>query len=213
VPLLLAFRHFAFRFAPPLGCRDILPPIVSALAKERSAYTAWSNLLSPEEQSLGVFKKNMTEYDPRDDQKNKIKGEYRYPYNYAVLSLQQIKKDGDIAWNNKKPVFSFDSMSDTTHRAEERISWGGGASYGTFFSVLKVGANVQSDHYSLNIRTQSSAFTYAAYGFGFIGIEPGGWYSGELVDKYKDKNRAFLPTSPVSYDSLWGPNGSLNRIR
>jgi hypothetical protein len=165
-----------------------------------------SNLLSPEEQSLGLLKRRMTEFHPTDI----VKGEPRYPYNYAAASVAQIKADGDQAWSNKTPVFSFKSTSDTKHRAEERTSWGAGASYGGFLGILKVGANARSEHYSLDIANQASSFTYEAYGFGFIALEPRSWYDGSLVSQYKDKNRAFLPLSPVSFETLWGPKGSLN---
>jgi hypothetical protein len=185
------------------------PKWISLDAQLETAYTAWSNLLSPEEQSLGVFKKAMTTFQP-DPEKDTVKREKRYPYNYAVASLGQIKIDGDKAWTDHTPVFTFNSSSDTKHRAEERTSWGASASYGSFFSILKAGANAQSEHYSLDISNQATSFTYAAYGFGFIAIEPGGWYSGALVSAYKDKTRAFLPQSPVAFETLWGPTGSLN---
>jgi hypothetical protein len=182
------------------------PKWKSLQRKEASAYTAWSNLLSPEERSLGLLKKKMTEFSPDTF----VKKEARYPYNYAAASLAQIKVDGDEAWSNRTSVFSFKSTSDTQHRAEERTSWGASASYGSFFGILKVGAKAQSEHYSLDIANQASSFTYEAYGFGFIAIEPGSWYDGSLVSLYKDRDRAFLPTSPVSFETLWGPKGSLN---
>jgi hypothetical protein len=179
------------------------PKWKSLQAKQAAAYTAWSNLLSPEERSLGLLKKKMTEYSSDLT----VKGETRYPYNYAAASLTQIKSDGDTAWSNHTPVFQFDSKSDTDHKDVEHTTWGGGASFNSFITIS---ANAHSDHYSLDITNQASSFTYAAYGFGFIGIEPGGWYSGALVTQYKDKTRAFLPQSPVSFESLWGPTGSLN---
>jgi hypothetical protein len=186
------------------------PKWKSLRSKQASAYTEWSNLLSPEEQSLGLLKRMMTEFSP-DPYRGTVKGEARYPYNYAAASLARIKADGDQAWSNKTPVFSFNSASDTRHRAEERTSWGASASYGNFLGIFKVGANASSEHYSLDIANQASSFTYEAYGFGFIAIEPGGWYGGgSLVSQYKDRNRAFLPQSPVSFETLWGPQGSLN---
>ena len=161
------------------------PAWKSLQAKTAAAYTAWSNLLSPEEQSLGKLKKRMTEFSP-DPDKDTVKGEVRYPYNYAVASAKQIKIDGDQAFTNHTPVFAFDSKSDTEHKAEERTTWGANASFRGFF--LNVGAGASGSHYTLDIANQASSFTYAAYGFGFVGIEPRGWYSGTLVSEYKDEN-------------------------
>lgn len=189
---------------------EYAPDYISLKGQRDSAYSAYYNLLSPEEQSLGVFKQRMTSFmfAPEDI----VKGDSRYPYNYGTESLKALKTAGEEQFNKKQPIFSFDSQRDKVTKLEKSESWSAGASYGRFFGAFRIGGNASGTKYNLDKDTQSSNLSYNAYGLAYIPIDPRGWYAGALVKHFDGNGGNFLPGSVVSNATLWGKNGSL-RLR
>lgn len=186
-------------------------PLYISLKNDRDkAYGEYYNLLSPAEQSLGVFKQKMTSFTFSPD--DVIRGDKRYPYLYGVEALKALKVAGDDQFSKKQPIFGFESQRDKATKVEKTESWGAKASYGKFFGAFKVGGGASGSRYNLDKNTQTANLSYSAYGLAFIPIDPKGWYTGALVKQYDNGGGSFLPGSVVSNATLWGKNGSL-RLR
>lgn len=129
--------------------------------------------------------------------------EPRYPFNASKNILAALKKSGEANYAAKKLAISWSFDKDSGRRNEERESFGGGASYGPFFSGSAGGSR-----YTLDIQQNTISLSYGAYALGYIPITPGPWYSGLLVTRYR--SGPFKPNSDLTPELLWGPKGSLN---
>ena len=129
--------------------------------------------------------------------------EPRYPFNASKNILAAIKKSGEANYAAKKLAISWSFDKDSGRRNEERESFGANASYGPFFSGSGGGSR-----YTLDIQQNTISLSYGAYALGYLPITPGSWYSGLLVQRFK--NGPFKPNSDLTPELLWGPAGSLN---
>lgn len=186
--------------------RDNAAPHTKPLIEAKNAaFTKYFNLLDPQAATSG---KQISKYVNFSEVPFTVPDgsttENHYPYYASNKALKDVAIAGEAQFQAKKLTkWEFDGS--TSYRHDETESWGANAGYGGF---IKLGGS--GNRHTLDTNGTSVKLVYGFYKLGIIPITPGDWYTGLLIKKFKDG--PFKPNSPVSTQTLWGPNGTL-RLR